>query len=143
MVIKNKMRKPVIIILNILFFLIVIIFLMQIPISEIKRTVIKAYSVQANFNRFNDLKIDSIPFFKMNWKGKYIQCKNDSCISNLDIKHMIAIHNFFTGKIYYEYSHSVLDKNKKPVYGCKDVPAWVKITRRNGKWWIVDFYEKP
>jgi hypothetical protein len=76
----------------------------------------------------------------MNWKGHYIQCKNDSCISNLDIKHMIAIHNFFAGKIYYEYSLMVLDKNKKPVYGCGNVPAWVKISRRNGKWWIVDFY---
>lgn len=117
-------------------------FCMQLSVADNLITIKNVYASKGVFKNTDNLQVDSLIFYKMNLKNHYIQCKNDSCYSKLEIKRPIALSLFFWGKIYFTYRLMVFDKNNQPVYGCGDVPSWITIAKKKWKWWIVDFHEQ-
>jgi hypothetical protein len=115
---------------------------MQTSVPEIESIIRKTYISNGNLDPKQDLHTDPAPFYRMNMKMLYAECKQDSCGGTLELHMKYALHLFFRGIVFYDYSFMAIDKTGKPIYGCGTVPAYVKITKRRGKWWISDCWEK-
>ena len=58
------------------------------------------------------------------------------------ISRVFVIHNFFNGYMWVRYTREGFDSDGNRVYGSWKIPSRWKIQKQNGKWEIIDIFER-
>ena len=98
---------------------------------------------EVNYIIYDESKFNQDINIHFNIASYYPEGDFSKCKINLKINSVFTIHDFFDGYIWFHYTLEVFDENGNSLTGAGATPVKMKIHRENGKWMVVQIWEKP
>jgi len=100
--------------------------------DEAKRILRKEASIEETEGR-------ALHVYNSNKDKRY----DDVVTVNVSLERVFVIHNFSDGYVFVVYNEEAYNASGKIKYGSLGATCFWKIHKENGKWDVVDVYEKP